>query len=85
MAVIKNVHLGVGDRGFPCLWFDTYISESAAALQVFAWGGALDAQKPSAYSVLLESGVSDVAHLAGKTCWVEVDGGMIKFLKMAQI
>lgn len=34
LARIKNVHFGVGDYGHVNLWFDTYISENHAALQV---------------------------------------------------
>lgn len=72
MAVIRNVHIGGGDRGIPCLWFDTYISESSAALQVIPWDQAFEILK-STY---------DVKELDGRPCYVEVDGNMIRFLRL---
>ena len=77
LAIIKNVHCGVGDRGVACLWFDTYINEHSAVLQVLSWAIAKD--------VLEKISVDDVYKLNGKACWVEVDNGYIKFLEIAAI
>jgi hypothetical protein len=77
LAIIKNVHCGVGDRGVACLWFDTYISECSAALQVLSWDDAK--------LVIEKAGVSDVGRLAGRACWVEAGNGFIKFIEVASI
>lgn len=75
LARIKNVHFGVGDYGHVNLWFDTYIEEHVAALQVLD----LDA----AVTLIKAAGVRDVADLAGRNVWVEVDGPMIRFKEYA--
>ena len=72
MAVIRNVHVGGGDRGTPCLWFDTYISEASAALQVLDWETARELVRKT----------YDVKELEGKPCWVEVDGNIIRFVEL---
>jgi len=74
IAIIKNVKIGVGDRGRAWLSFDTYVSECAAALQVVEW----DAAK----QVIEDADVGDVHDLNGKPCWVETDGTFIKFLRV---
>jgi|HubBroStandDraft_6_1064221.scaffolds.fasta_scaffold3031126_2 hypothetical protein len=74
MAVIRNVHVGGGDRGIPCLWFDTYISESSGALQVIDW--------ETAGELLRKGNVYDVKELNGKPCWVEHDDNIIRFLEL---
>lgn len=77
LAIIRNVNCGVGDYGKACLWFDAYIGECAAALQVIEWGAA--------GKLLEEAGIADVNKLNGRPCYVEVGGGMILFKRMAKI
>jgi hypothetical protein len=72
MAVIRNVGIGSRDVGSPVLWFNSYVTESSAALQVLSWD--------EAYEVL--KSVYDVKELEGKPCWVDVEGGYIKFQEM---
>ena len=72
MAIIRDVGIGAGDRGIPCLWFSTYVTESSAALQVIDWTDAFELLKA----------VDRVEQLNGKPCWVEVDGNMIRFLRL---
>lgn len=62
VAIMKNVHCGVGDRGEAWLSFDSYISEHVAALQIIPWEEAKE---------FIEAyGVSDVYKLEGKPVWV---------------
>jgi hypothetical protein len=58
--------------GIACLWFNTYITESSAALQVINWE---DAAK-------LLATVYDVKELNGRPCVVNVEGNMIKFVRL---
>lgn len=53
------------------MWFDAYVSESAAALQV------LDVER--AVELIQAYGVEDVAKLEGKPCWVHADGQIIRY------
>ena len=77
LAIIKDVHLGVGDYGVPALWFTTYVSSCGAALQVFNW--------QQAYDIILSANVGDINRLNGKSCLVDEGGGLIKFIKMSGI
>lgn len=61
-AIMRNVKIGMGDRGYVTLRFDAYISEGTAALQVISkWE---DMEK------ILKT-VDDVRQLEGKPCWVD--------------
>jgi hypothetical protein len=78
LAIIKNVHCGVGDRGRAALWFSVHITESSAALQVFEWNQAKE--------IIEAYGVEDVARLDGKPCWVDLnEPGIIRWIGSAQI
>ena len=77
LAVIRQVRYGVGDYGQPALSFTTYISDCVGAGQFF--------HQPQADEIILAAGVSDVHALEGMTCWVEVSGCMIRFLRMAKM
>lgn len=78
LAIIKQVHCGVGDRGYAALWFSTYITEGSAALQVFGW--------EEAKTIIEAYGVSDVARLEGKPCWVDTSAaGLIRWVGAAKI
>lgn len=72
MAIVKGVHCGVGDRGRFALWFNVYISECVAALQVFQGGEEVA-------RIVEAAGVGDVKELDGRPCWVECDGSLIRF------
>lgn len=72
LAIIKDVRMGANDYGQPGLSFTAYITESSAASQFVNWE---DAGK-------LLATVSDVRQLEGWPCWVEVDGNLIKFLRL---
>lgn len=74
---MKNVGYGCRDTGEPCLFFDVYISDNTAALQVLT--------STHAYQAIRESGVYDVRELEGKPCWVDVNGAFISFLRLANI
>jgi hypothetical protein len=78
LAIIKNFHIGVGDRGVPAIWFDTYVDECSAALQVIH--GAQEI-----WDFIQASGLSDITKIVGKPCWVQADSGMIKFVGLAKI
>ena len=77
LAIIKEVQCGVGDYGKAALWFTTYISDCSAALQVIEWE---DAAK-----LIESSGVRHVDSLNGKSCYVEVGNGLIRFKRMAKL
>jgi hypothetical protein len=74
---MRNVGFGCRDIGKPCLFFETYISENAAASQI------LRGEKADA--LIVESGVYDVRDLEGKACWVECDGMRIDFAGYCKI
>ena len=78
LAVIKNFHIGVGDRGVPNIWFDAYVNESAAALQVIYGAEEIS-------NFIQEVGSRDVSSVEGRTCWVEADNSTIRFLRLAKI
>ena len=78
LAIIRRPGYGTRDfRGKVGLWFDTYTSETSGALQCL-FGEDAD-------RVFHESGVYSVEKLEGKPCWVECEGGMMKFLRMAKL
>lgn len=77
LAIMKEIGIGIRDVGRPVMFFSTYISECTAALQILSWD--------EAFKLLDQSQAWDVKQLEGKSCWVEVDNGMIKFLEYAKI
>ena len=72
LAIIRDVRIGAHDYYGAGLSFTTYITESSAASQSLDW----DASKE------LVKTVEDVRQLEDKPCWVEVDGNLIKFLRL---
>ena len=72
LAVIRGVRIGAHDYYGAGLTFSTYISEHVAAGQSLNWED----------SKALVATVEDVHQLEGKPCWVEVDGNLIKFLRL---
>ena len=72
VAIVRNVKIGMDDRAGPCLRFDTYTSESSAASQFITWEEAAK----------IVATVDDIRQLEGKPCWVDVEGNLIKFLRM---
>lgn len=77
LAIMKDVSLGCRDIGKPCIWFNTYITECDAALQILSW--------ESAAKLIETAGVYDARSLEGKACWVEEDNGLIRFVEYAKI
>ena len=77
LAIIKDVGFGMRDRSFPTLWFTTYTSRTSAALQTFQGQEMLDLVK--------EAGYYDIKSLEGKSCWVEVRDGLMRFVELAKI
>ena len=77
LAIIKSPHYGVGDYGKVCLWFNVYINEAEASLQVFGIERAT--------AIIKDSGVKDVHDLNDRPCWVKVNNMKIEFLRMAKI
>ena len=80
LAIIKNVRLGMNDESV-VLTFETYITESVAALQALSWDDA---------KAMIEAfNVKHVDDLNGKPCWVTVTnggwGGTILYRKAAVI
>lgn len=77
LAIIRRPGYGMRDNYRPCLWFDTYVSDSVAALQVF--------EQPEADEIIKAFGVRNVNDLEGLPCWV--DGGeagrIIRYLRPA--
>ncbi len=74
LAIIKDVHCGVSDRGKFALRLTVYDSECSAALQV--WEDLAEIAK-----IVEAYGVSDVGALNGKPCWVEVGNGLMKWVR----
>lgn len=66
MGIIRNVGYGCRDVYYPVLFFDVYVRESYASLQIMSGKQANDFIK--AY------GVYDVKDLNGKPIWVKNDG-----------
>jgi len=77
LAIMKNVSIGCRDIGTPCMFFETYIDESLAALQVLDW--------ERAYEIIKKAGVYDFKSLEGSACWVECDSNLIRFLDICKI
>ena len=73
-AIIRRPGYGCRDLGRPCLFFDTYVNESVAALQVF--------EGKEADRIIKDSGVYNVNELEGRACWVQKKPGSIVFLEM---
>lgn len=72
LAIIRRPVFGAGEYGGVALRFETYIEEHVAASQVLS----LDEARP-----VLEQ-VRDVKLLDGMPCWVEVNGNLIRFLRL---
>lgn len=77
LAIIRKPGYGMRDLYQPGLFFDVYLSESSAALQVFS--------QPEANEVIQDHGVYDVKDLEGRACWVESDNGTIRYLRAAKM
>ena len=78
LAIIKDVSIGIKDAPYnPCLYFLTYIAEGLASAHYLTWDEAA--------IVLKDANISDIKYLNGKPCWVEAEGNMIKFLRIAKI
>ena len=78
LAIMKGVGYGMRDAPVPCLWFETYINDSAAALQCIT-------DPEQIKQVLRDGNVYDVKDLEGKPCFVNVSSGMIEFVRLAKI
>lgn len=70
LAIIRGIGFGCRDVGRPVLFFSTYISEGAGALQIMGGKDAMDFI--SAYQPY------DVKDMEGKPVWVECDGSIVK-------
>ena len=70
LAIMKSVGFGCRDVGRPCLFFETFVSECGAALQILYGEDAL--------KFIEDYGVYDVSELEGKPVWVDVKGNMIQ-------
>jgi len=76
LAVIRNP--GYGARDFPGvvgLFFDVKLDESSGAL-ICLFDEDAEAVLKHVYSV---------ERLEGKSCWVEVDGNLVKFKRLANL
>jgi hypothetical protein len=72
-GIIRNVGIGRRDTNLPCLWFDVYISEGTASLQVIPWADAHD----------IVGRVYDVRELNGFPCWMDVSTpGIARFVRL---
>lgn len=77
LAIIKRPQYGVNDRGSVSLRFTTYFSESAAADH--------DLYGDDAAKVFLDANVSNVDKLDGLPCYVNVEHGIVQFIRVAKI
>jgi len=77
LAIMKDVGYGLRDTGRPCLFFTTYTGECSCALQVLF---GKDADR-----VIKDARVYDIRDLEGNPCWVEKEGNLMRFLKVAHI
>lgn len=78
LAVIRNFKLGVGDRDVPVIMFDAFLTEGTAALQCIYGAEEI-------HQFIADAEVSDITKMNGRTCWVETDGFVSRFLRLAKI
>ena len=72
-GIIRNVGIGRRDTNRAVLWFDVYISEASASLQLIPWDDAHD----------LLARVYDVKSLNGYPCWMDVSTpGIARFVRL---
>ncbi len=77
LGVIKEVGVGLYDRNEPILWFTVYVGDASASLQWFEW--------EKAGKIIKDYNVRDVKSMNGRTCWVEVDKGIMTYLRASKI
>lgn len=78
MAVIRNPVFGVEDRSYqhPCLKFTVHTGQGSAGQVLFE----------KDYIVLLrDGGITDIRELEGRTCWVKMGDGLIKFVALTKL
>jgi len=72
LAIMKNVGIGMRDMHRPGLWFTAYTSENSASLQILDW--------KKAGKLIQETGIYDVKKFEGQPCWVEIEGGIVRYI-----
>ena len=78
LGIIKGAGYGMRDfRGAPGLWFTVYTSDHTASLQCF-FG-------EQANAILKAGNVYDIPELTGRACYVREEGGLMQFLRLANI
>jgi hypothetical protein len=78
LGIIRGVGYGMRDFGSkPGLWFSVYTSDSSVSLQCF-WGEDAD-------QIIKDARAYDVHELEGMPCWMQLDGGLCHFLKVAEM
>lgn len=78
MGIIRDPGYGMRDfHGKPGLWFTVHTDDSSASLQCF-FGEQADA--------ILKSGdIYDIPKLNGRACYMRREGGLMRFLRLANI
>ena len=71
MAIIKNVGIGMRDCREPVLWFDVYIADGLAALQILNW--------TEAKQLIADYSLYDVRNLEGKPCLAVKNNGLLRY------
>ena len=72
LAVIKHApKFGLRDIDRPVMWFEVWIDEGCAAMVCLHWDAAGKALK--------DANIVEAEHLAGRSCWVEIDNGIVRF------
>jgi hypothetical protein len=74
LAIIKNAGFGMRDNERPCLFFDVMFDDSSGALQVFF-------NYDDICRIIKDHDVWDVTNLNGKACWIEINGGIARWLR----
>lgn len=75
LAIIRHPTYGMNDRGQVWLSFSVYTSDSCAA--------DLGFPQPQADEIIRQANVADVQQLDGRACWVRVEDGLMRFIRMA--
>lgn len=77
LAIIRNPTYGVNDRGNVWLCFQAHTDENGAAMLGFT--------QPQADEIIKQADAQDVRRFDGRACWVCLEDGLMRFVRMANI
>lgn len=76
MAIIKNVKFGMNGSHFVQLWFEV-VGEG--------WGAGQSLSVDHAVDLIKEHNIDDIKYLEGKPCMVDIQNGVVTFLRLIKI